>query len=157
MKKIIATLFGAGWFPWMPGTFASALAVPLAVTVHVIGGFPILVAATIGLFLVGWWSVAQPGANDPAEFVIDELAGQFIAIWPYSAWLWMREIGVSANHWPILIGALLLFRFFDIVKPWPISAIDERHDSLSIMLDDVAAGIAAAAFLAAALLILEMT
>ncbi|MDE0303759.1 MAG: phosphatidylglycerophosphatase A [Albidovulum sp.] len=156
MKKTVATFFGVGWFPVMPGTIASVIAVPIALLFHGLGGFPVLVAATLGLFLIGWWSVSDGAENDPAEFVIDEIAGQCISIWPYSAWLWVREESLSTNHWPIVAGSLALFRLFDIWKPGPIGAIDERHDALGIMLDDALAGVAAAVLLAAALFLLEL-
>ena len=156
MKKIVATFFGAGLFPAMPGTFASAVAVPIALILHALGGFPVLVAATLGLFALGLWSVSEAAENDPVEFVIDEIVGQCVAIWPYSAWLWMREESLSPHHWHIVFCSLALFRLFDIWKPGPIGTIDERHDSLGIMLDDVLAGLAAAALLALALIALGM-
>lgn len=156
MKRIVATFFGAGWFPAAPGTFASAIAVPIALLLHAVGGFPILVASTLVLFLVGWWSVTGSTDDDPVEFVIDEVVGQCIAIWPYSAWLWAREASISVNHWLIVACAVALFRLFDIWKPGPIGEIDERHDSLGIMLDDAVAGLAAAVLLGAALIILEL-
>ena len=92
------------------------------------------------MFSLGLWSCAvysqKTQKQDASEIVIDEVVGQWIALWP---WLFLIE----ATLWGFAIG-FALFRFFDILKPWPISLADKRHDALGIMLDDVIAGIMAA-------------
>ena len=143
-------------FPAAPGTFASAIAVFIALGLHLLGGFPLLAVSTAGFFVLGWWSVSDAADSDPKEYVIDEIVGQCIAIWPYSLWLWVRGATLSVNHWLLIFSAFVLFRIFDIWKPGLIGTIDKRHDSLGIMLDDVMAGLLAAALLAAALFVWEV-
>ena len=72
----------------------------------------------------------ETGKVDPGEIVIDEVVGQ---------WLVCLVI-VDNNHLGQYVVALLTFRVFDIMKPWPISIFDKRHDAFGVMMDDVIAG-----------------
>ncbi|MEC8062077.1 MAG: phosphatidylglycerophosphatase A, partial [Pseudomonadota bacterium] len=101
-----------------------------------VGGWG-LAAATAGLFLLGTWAAhhyaARLGRDDPGEIVVDEVVGQ---------WLPLCVLPVEPVAYAI---AFVSFRFFDIVKPWPIGAADRRlKGGLGIMIDDVLAGLAAA-------------
>ncbi|WP_116131755.1 phosphatidylglycerophosphatase A [Tropicimonas sp. IMCC34043] len=146
--RLVSTFLGAGLLRPGPGTWGSAAAVPLAWLLHVAGGFPLLFAATCLVFGLGWWATAvhtaDLGVSDPSEIVIDEVAGQWIALWPLSAGLWHAGVDRWIFPYPGWIGAFLLFRLFDIWKPWPVSWADNRHTPLGVMLDDVIAGLMAA-------------
>jgi phosphatidylglycerophosphatase A len=146
LAKLIATVCGAGLFPIAPGTVGSLVALPLAWLLHYIGGFPLLLIATIVGFFKGWWATAvytaQPGASeDPSEVVIDEVVGQWIALLPLSFGLWHAGVAPHVFPWPGVLGAFLFFRLFDISKPGPVGWADRRGDPLGVMLDDVIAGV----------------
>jgi phosphatidylglycerophosphatase A len=101
----------------------SPLALPIA----------ILLACVVGVWAIG----RVPGQADPGWIVIDEFAGQWIAMLPLI--FWPGVIG--------LIASFALFRLFDITKPGPVGWADRRHDSIGVMADDVIAGAMAAAIL----------
>lgn len=147
MSNLIATVFGVGHIRPAPGTWGSAAGVLMALALHYFGGFPLLAIATVVVFFVGWWATAEVtrGAedHDPSEIVIDEVAGQWIALLlvSYGAW----HAGVDPlRMYPGWIAGFLLFRLFDITKPSIIGWADRRGDALGVMLDDVFAGAFAA-------------
>ncbi|MEM9576817.1 MAG: phosphatidylglycerophosphatase A [Pseudomonadota bacterium] len=147
LAKLIATVLGVGYISPAPGTWGSLVALPWAWLVHVIGGFPLLVIGVVVAFLKGWWATAvmTRGADDhdPSEIVIDELAGQWIALLPLSYAAWSMDLNILIM-WPGWIAAFVLFRLFDIWKPGPIGWADRRGDALGVMLDDIIAGVFAA-------------
>jgi len=138
--SLIATLFGAGKLPAAPGTWASAIALPLGWAINYYFGVYGLPIAIVAVFFVGWWAsyayVKVTGEQDPGAIVIDEVVGQWIVM-------------ISAP--PTIIGygvCFLLFRLFDVLKPFPINWLD-RHvkGGFGVMLDDVFAAIYAFAVL----------
>ncbi len=143
----IATLLGVGYIRPAPGTWGSLVALPYAWLVHVIGGFPLLLIGVAVAFFKGWWATAQMTKgtedHDPSEIVVDELVGQWIALLPLSYAAWSMQISILAM-WPGWIAAFVLFRLFDIWKPWIVGWADRRGDALGVMLDDVFAGVFAA-------------
>ncbi|MEX0319666.1 MAG: phosphatidylglycerophosphatase A [Ruegeria sp.] len=145
--QLIGTVCGVGYLRPGPGTWGSAAALPLAWGLHVLGGFPLLALATLAVFLGGLWATKVMTAgqedHDPSEIVIDEVAGQFIAIWAVSYPAWVYGIEVTAL-WPGWVAGFVLFRLFDIFKPGPVGWADRRGDALGVMLDDVIAGVFAA-------------
>ncbi|UWR04891.1 phosphatidylglycerophosphatase A [Ruegeria conchae] len=145
--RLIGTVGGVGYLRPAPGTWGSLAALPLAWVLHTLGGFPLLVIGTLTAFFGGLWATrvmtAGQDDHDPSEIVIDEVAGQFIAIWAISYPSWAHGIDITAL-WPGWIAGFLLFRLFDITKPGPIGWADRRGDPLGVMLDDVIAGIFAA-------------
>mmetsp|Transcript_13557 Transcript_13557/g.21662 ORF Transcript_13557/g.21662 Transcript_13557/m.21662 type:complete len:165 (+) Transcript_13557:1129-1623(+) len=147
IARMIGTVCGIGYLRPAPGTWGSAVALPLAWALHVLGGFPLLVLATLGVFAAGWWATAQmtdgQSDHDPSEIVADEVVGQWIALAPLSYAAWDRGIDVLVM-WPGWIAAFALFRVFDIWKPWLVGRADARGDALGVMLDDVIAGVFAA-------------
>lgn len=148
MSRFIATFFGVGLMPLAPGTWGSAAAIPAAWAIHATGGFAGLLAATLAVTLTGWWAIAEATRGrddpDPGEIVIDEVAGQWVALLPVS--LGATLSGASFPQlWPGILAAFVLFRLFDILKPGPVGWADRLHTPLGVMLDDVFAGIAAAA------------
>jgi phosphatidylglycerophosphatase A len=132
----LATWFGTGYAPVAPGTFGSLAALP----VHWLltgssGAVRGLVIASI--CLIGVWSAgrvaAATGKTDPQIVVIDEVAGQLIAL------AFVQGLGFVPG-----IFAVLLFRAFDMLKPWPISALEGcRPAGVGIMADDIGAGLVA--------------
>ncbi|MBK5932991.1 phosphatidylglycerophosphatase A [Rhodovulum imhoffii] len=147
MSRLVATLFGVGHLRPAPGTWGSLAALPLFWVLHVLGGVALVVHATIAVTVIGWWAVAQAtyGTADPdkSEFVIDEVAGMWVALWPVSIGATLARADILALY-PGWIAAFLCFRLFDIVKPGPIGWADRRKTPLGVMLDDIFAGIAAA-------------
>jgi len=147
MTRLITTFLGAGLLSPAPGTWGSLAALPAAWLLHAIGGFPLLAIGTILVFFIGWWATAVEvrGADnqDPSEIVIDEVAGQWIALWPLSWGAAAAGADILAL-WPGWIAAFLLFRLFDIVKWGPVGWADRLHSPFGVMLDDVIAGIMAA-------------
>ena len=148
MSRAVATLFGVGHLRPGPGSWGSAVAVAAAWPLHALGGFPGFAAATLAVFLLGWWATeaATRGQadHDPGEIVIDEVAGQWVALWPVSAGLWAAGADPWTFPWPGWVSAFLLFRLFDIYKPGPVGWADRRGDALGTMLDDILAGLMAA-------------
>lgn len=141
---LLATWFGAGCLPKAPGTWGSLAALPLAWLLWLGGGRPLLAVAAGAVFFVGWWAaertVATLGIHDPGSVVVDEVVGQ---------WLVLIAAPPDLLAWTI---GFVLFRLFDIVKPWPVSWADRRvGGGLGIMLDDVLAG----CYGLAAMLVLE--
>ncbi|MGH1413168.1 MAG: phosphatidylglycerophosphatase A family protein [Pelagimonas sp.] len=148
--KAIASLCYVGFLKPAPGTWGSFAALPLAYVVHQIGGFMLLVALTTIAFGLGWWATQRVTANavtdkdhDPSWVVIDELVGQWIALFPVSYGAGMMGIDIT-RLWPGWIAAFVLFRLFDITKPWLVGKADRMGTALGVMLDDVIAGVFAA-------------
>ncbi|WP_069299977.1 phosphatidylglycerophosphatase A family protein [Neptunicoccus sediminis] len=148
MTRFLATWFYSGLLPYVPGTWGSAAALPFAVVLHALGGFPLLLLATVVVFFTGWWAttVETRGKenHDPGEIVIDEVAGQWLTLMPLSYVLWSHGSAVTILPWPGLLGGFILFRLFDILKPWPVSWADRKSTPFGVMFDDILAGIFAA-------------
>ncbi|MCE8520131.1 phosphatidylglycerophosphatase A [Ruegeria pomeroyi] len=144
---LIGTVGGVGYLRPAPGTWGSLAALPLAWLLHQMGGFPLLALATAGAYLAGLWATrvmtAGKADHDPSEIVIDEVAGQFLALWALSLPAWLHGLDISAL-WPGWIAAFVLFRLFDITKPGPVGWADRRGDPTGVMLDDIIAGLFAA-------------
>lgn len=156
IARAVATFGYVGLLRPAPGTWGSAAALPVAWALHAAGGFALLAAATPIAFAAGWWATARltgaGGDPDPSEIVIDEVAGQWLALWPVSAGA--AHIGADVLAlWPGWVLAFLAFRFFDVLKPGPIAWADRRHDPLGVMLDDILAGLCAGLAVIAAALI----
>ena len=135
--RFIAAGFGSGWAPKAPGTFGSLVGLAIGCLLLAAGPFALLA----GIFLataIGLYAIRQlPEAGiDPGWIVIDEIAGQMIPL------LALRGF----TPWGAL-AAFLLFRLFDIWKPWPVSWADRRKDEFGIMGDDIIAGLIALAAL----------
>jgi len=111
---------------------------------HALAGFPLLAIGVAAAFLMGLWATGVMTAgsddHDPSEIVIDEVAGQWIALLPLSYVAWSRGLDITVL-WPGWVAAFVLFRLFDITKPGPIGKADRRGDAMGVMLDDVIAGV----------------
>lgn len=147
---LVACGFGSGLSPVAPGTAGSIAALLPWLALHALP-FWIYAAAVVLAFALGvWvcsWAVHALGAGDPGVVVWDEFVGLWIALAPL--------VLVQRNLWWVVAG-FILFRIFDIAKPWPVSWADEQvHGGFGVMLDDVLAGIYAAVLLAALLYFLH--
>jgi phosphatidylglycerophosphatase A len=145
----LATCFGIGWIPFAPGTFASAAALPFGWLLVRLGWKGLLIGALAATALGVWACGAHArrrGLYDPSECVIDEVAGQWFALIPIA-------VMARDGNWRPYAMAFLLFRLFDILKPWPISAAEHLPGGYGVMMDDVLAGLAAAVLLAGTLVI----
>jgi phosphatidylglycerophosphatase A len=143
----IATVFGVGRLPFAPGTAASIVALPIAWLIVALSGSPfLLLFAGLLVNAIGAWACElysrDKGEKDPSECVIDEVAGQWIAcaFIPTNSSIGFMLLGYSL--------AFVLFRVFDILKPWPISAAERLPGGIGIMADDFVAGLAAGAVIA---------
>jgi phosphatidylglycerophosphatase A len=129
---LLATWFGTGLLPIAPGTWGSLVALLLAWAMRSYFGIGGLAAATVIAFAIGWWAAATvartSASDDPGAVVIDEVAAQWLVLLPAP----LDPLAYAA--------AFLLFRIFDIWKPWPVRWAD-RHvkGGLGIMLDDLLA------------------
>ncbi len=143
----IGTVLGVGYLRPAPGTWGSLVALPLAYGLHLVGGFPLLAAMTLICTAAGLWAAAEMTRGkedlDPSEFVMDELAGQFLALWAISYPSWAHGIDITAL-WPGWVTAFVLFRLFDILKPGPVGWADRKKGAVGVMMEDVIAGIFAA-------------
>ena len=129
LARLIASGFGSGFFPWAPGTVGSlaALAIGAAILATVPAWLPLLALLTAA---AGLWAVHRCAAgDDPGWVVIDEFAGQFIAI-----------IALPGPAPLGLLVAFLLFRLLDIAKPGPIGWADRQPGAAGVIGDDVIAG-----------------
>ncbi|MEQ5870612.1 phosphatidylglycerophosphatase A [Sagittula sp. NFXS13] len=143
----VASVAGVGYLRPAPGTWGSLAALPLGYFIHQLGGFGLLLAAAVLVFGLGWWAtkkVTQGDDHDPSWVVIDEVVGQWIALFPVSYGAGMMGVEIW-RLWPGWIAGFVLFRLFDIWKPLLVGWADRRGDALGVMLDDVIAGIFAAA------------
>ncbi len=136
---VVATFFGAGLLKPGPGTYGSVAAMLLWVAAaHLWHGWPLAIGTAVAALLAtaigipaATIAARESGRKDPGFVVIDEVAGQWIAL-----------IAIKPD-WPHALLALLLFRVFDIWKPGPVRWLEKLPEGTGIMLDDVAAGVLA--------------
>lgn len=144
MIAMITTVFGIGRLRPGPGTWASAAAVLLAVLVYESGGGLLIPLGTVLAALIGFWAVPQAlrmtADEDPSEIVIDEVAGQWLALSFTVIPLWRHGISIL-DAWPAFVVPFLLFRLFDIWKPWLVGRADRQGGAVGVMLDDLWAGL----------------
>jgi phosphatidylglycerophosphatase A len=145
LNTLFVTMFGLGKIPKIPGTFGSLITIIiLYILFHIFGlsSNSILIGLII-IFIFSFSSVAiyiRDNENkDPKEVVIDELIGQSIPIYLYEI---SHGTEKSADEAIIFYGiCFILFRFFDIAKPFPVSFFDKNFkNSFGVIMDDVCAG-----------------
>ena len=137
---LIATWFGSGLLRPAPGTMGSIAAIPLGYLIASTGGPIALALAALSLMLIGTPAAhrygQKTGAVDDQSIVVDEVVGMWIAAIP------------AENHLDLWLTAFILFRLFDILKPWPVGWADKKlPGALGVMADDILAGIIAAILL----------
>lgn len=132
----LSTWFYSGLLPKAPGTWGSLTALPFAWFILHFSHLQVLLVTCMMVLIVGVWATKDymntTGRQDPGEVVIDEVVGQ-----------WLPFLFVADLTLVNFALAFILFRFFDILKPWPIKYFDQRHDAWGVMLDDVIAGLMA--------------
>ncbi|MET0155822.1 MAG: phosphatidylglycerophosphatase A [Rickettsiales bacterium] len=152
----VATLFFCGYSRFAPGTVGSAVTLfPIAILLFfskpcydIFFSNAAFLPFVFFLYLAGTFAsslyVRQAQQHDPKEIVIDETLGQLISVYiPFHALSSVQFASVDFNAF-ILLTSFVLFRTFDILKPWPVSFFDKKmHNAHGIMLDDVAAGMCA--------------
>ena len=156
---------GVGYLPLAPGTFGSIVGIGIyalvraallklffAIASPTVNTFDQVYYAAVafemlvllGIAGVGVWAASRTeklsGKKDPGKVVIDEVAGQYIALLPI-------PLSVEPAWWSVVL-AFILFRFFDIVKPYPARKLESLHGGLGIMADDLIAGVYAAVVVA---------
>ena len=175
MSKVsLATMYGVGLVKFAPGTAGSLVAALLAWGILQLPyGWAILAVGTILFTVLGTRSATRymaehDTAHDPSEIVIDELAGQWLTYVVFAAtmhlYFYIHPFNgiLSLLHGTALAAILLLgfilFRLFDILKPWPISWFDSHiHGGWGVMADDLVAAIPAGILLSATLVYLIIT
>jgi phosphatidylglycerophosphatase A len=146
----LACGFGSGLSPVAQGTFGSLAALLPWLALTRLPMIAYLLVLIMG-FVIGVWvcDVAGRllGVADHRSVVWDEFVGQWIALIPLVGF---TALGVSGFQWWLVLAGFVLFRIFDVWKPWPISWLDRRmKGGLGVMIDDVVAGVFAAVVLAA--------
>lgn len=134
LAKYTATWFGSGLLPKAPGTWGTLAAIPFAFVITALFGPFVLLIASVFAFAIGIWAAGAHakaiGNPDPSEVVIDEVA---------AIWLVLTFVPVTFVGWFI---AFVVFRFFDVVKPWPVSLADAKlKGGFGIMADDIIAAL----------------
>lgn len=129
----VATCGYLGYVPVAPGTFGSAAGLIIFAAVRWSGSLALELAAIVLLFAVGVWSsnIAEKhfGGVDPAPVILDEVVGMLITL-----------AFIPVNITGAIVG-FLLFRLFDVVKPWPANRLEALHGGLGVMADDAMAAV----------------
>ncbi len=143
MRRLIVTFLGTGYLPLAPGTWGSAAAAACFLALYATAPNPIcwnattvalILAASIAAIACGPWAIDHFGKTDPGRFVLDEVAGQ---------WLAMLALPLTDLRTAVVALAVqfLVFRAFDIVKPPPASWLERLPHGWGILADDLAAGL----------------
>ena len=137
LATLCATCFGLGRVPFAPGTLTSVVATVCAIPLVLLGWQALL----LGIVAVTALGVPACGAYarttqiyDPSDCVLDEVAGQWLALLPVAVML-------RGGDWQAYTAALFAFRLFDIWKPWPVSWAERLPGGTGIVADDVLAGV----------------
>jgi len=140
----LATWFGCGYAPKAPGTAGTAGGLVLAFAIDRLFGWPPWAYGVLALIAL-WpsiWSATfvalDMGRKDPQLVVIDEVIG-----------VWITLAGAAQLNWKSWLLAFLLFRLFDIWKPWPVRQLEALPDGTGIVMDDAMAGVYGALVLSA--------
>ena len=142
IRRMFASVFFAGYLPGMPGTVGSAIVAGLFFYAHHRLGFRngpqtaflywwAILALTALSFIVCSRAEETFGSDDPSPVIFDECVGQLVTYF-------MVPLG-----WRTIVLGFLLFRFFDIIKPYPVYAMEELDGGVGITMDDVVAGVCA--------------
>lgn len=148
LAYLISTLFGSGYFPKAPGTFGSFVSLPIIFVVCYYFGFVGLLATILIAFVIAMPAVKKVltyTEHDPSFIVVDEFIGQAVTFL-FVADLLKNNISLLAFIY-YAIG-FILFRFFDVTKPYPVSYADKKiKNAFGVILDDIFAGVYAAVIL----------
>ncbi|NKI74997.1 phosphatidylglycerophosphatase A [Dickeya sp. CFBP 2040] len=136
----LATGFGSGLSPWMPGTAGSLAAIPVWYLLRLLPlqlySLLVMLCICIGVYLCHR-TAKDMGVHDHGSIVWDEFVG-----------MWITLMAVPSSHWGWVAAGFVIFRVLDIFKPWPIRWFDRNvHGGMGIMVDDIVAGVISAAVL----------
>ena len=135
----VSTWFGCGYSPHAPGTVGSAAALGIAILIEHFAGWtpPSFAALAIIVSVPAIWAAGETarhaGIKDPQFVVVDEVVGQ-----------WLALAGGRTLTWKSYLAAFLLFRLFDIWKPFPVRQLESLPGGVGIVADDLMAGVYAA-------------
>jgi len=133
LALVLATAVYSGYVPFAPGTVGSVVGVGVYLALVASGASWAVPAAIVIVFAAGVWAAGRAEAHfrttDPGPVVIDEVAGMLVSL----AWIGTGSAGLAAGF--------VLFRIFDIVKPYPAGRLERLSGGLGIMADDVMAGV----------------
>jgi len=150
--RMIATTLGCGYWPWGPGTAGAVFGLAVWMPLALCGCAATVALVTLGLIVLftvlGVWSAGvaeRYWGPDPSRVVIDETVGQWITMLP------MSVLAAGTLHdgtlWLAAALSLILFRFFDIVKPLGVRRMERLPGGYGIMADDILAGVYGAVIL----------
>jgi undecaprenyl-diphosphatase len=157
---MLASCFGLGRLPYAPGTWGSLPATVVFGLMYHFGAPPVIMSFVMAALAVAGSvicvkfapaAIKATGKSDPGEVVADELAGQAVTF--VAAAFFVGEAASSGQIWAITVAGFLLFRMFDIAKPWPIHKLEKLPEGWGILADDLLAGV----FAAAGLLVCSLT
>lgn len=133
LAVLLATVAYCGYSPVAPGTVGSAAGLLVYALVWWMQSPPLEAALIVFVFAIGTWAASHAeryfGMIDPGPVVIDEVLGQLVTL---------AFIPVG---WPAALAGFVLFRVFDVVKPYPANRLEHFHGGLGIMADDAMAGV----------------
>ena len=122
----------SGRFPFAPGTAGSAVAVPLYLAIRPLSPLAYLGVCVL-VVLIGTWAADRAetllGKKDASSIVIDEIAGYFLSMF------------LIPSGWGYVIAGFVLFRIFDVIKPYPLRRLQDAHGGIGVMLDDIGAAV----------------
>jgi phosphatidylglycerophosphatase A len=134
LAVFIATVGYCGYFPFAPGTVGSAAGLLFYALVWWTGSPVLEVGMILGLFAAGVWAGTTAeryfGGVDPGPIVMDEFVGMLITL------AFIPNLG-----WSGLLTGFVLFRVFDVIKPYPAGRFEELHGGLGVMADDAMAAV----------------
>ena len=145
MEKFFVTIFGIGFSKFAPGTIGSFVGVLFFYFFYNLfsKNYILFFLFIFLIFIFSWYFtyvyILKNRIHDASEIIIDEFLGQLISLTPI---LFINNFKLEKVIFlELMVLSFLLFRFFDILKPWPIYIVDRSRTSLSILLDDVIAGL----------------
>ena len=134
LAVFIATVGYCGYFPFAPGTVGSAAGLLFYALVWWVGSPVLEVGMILGLFAVGVWAGTTAeryfGGVDPGPIVMDEVVGMLITL------AFIPNLG-----WSGILTGFVLFRIFDVIKPYPAGRFEQMHGGLGVMADDAMAAV----------------
>jgi phosphatidylglycerophosphatase A len=153
VKRLLASCFGLGYLPLAPGTWGS---LPPAIVFALIcrlgpsaQAIVLVILALLGCFVCVMFApavIAQTGKPDPSQVVADEFSGQAITF--LAAVFFNTQVFPTSRVWLTALAGFLLFRIFDIAKPWPCRLLERLPLGWGILADDLMASVYAAISLA---------
>ena len=150
IQRICTSCFGLGLLPAAPGTWGSAPAAVLLWLMASYGASQVLITAAMSAVVLAASAacirfapgvIAETGSKDPSEVVADELAGQGLTFLVFYTFCGSENVIIAA------VSGFILFRIFDIIKPWPINKLEKLPAGWGILADDLGAALAAGALM----------